>query len=458
MLFFPLSIFAGEAELISLSDCERMAVENHPTLRLAREETKLADVKKGEAFRGIWPSLTAKGEYTDGAAIPELGSPGFREMSYGVQMTQPVIQGGRLVRVYGQAKAQWLAVQAKEEKARQEVLFGARESYWNLVKADRTVKIAGQALKDLREERTLSQRLLDNDVISRQVHLTVSSQYEQAVLSLEGAEAEAVSRLWQWTAAVGSTEPPTGRPIAEFPKETLNDPSLESCLARARGMHPDLEIQRQSAEAARQGDLAGRGLYYPKLSINGFYGRSGGNWDREELTLGEDWNIGAQLSQYFGGNTLNVSASDLKTSPKLGQTTRTEATTYGASFGFFDALKGRTETAEARYTWHQAEEERIRLEMQVGNDVRGAWAEWKRALSRRRVTENDWALARTDFEVARIKSANREVPVSDRAVTRNRLAQAEADWVEAQAQYYIAAAALARAVGDSEFFFKKDAQ
>jgi hypothetical protein len=36
------------------------------------------------------------------------------------------------------------SVQAKEEKARQEVLFGARESYWNLVKAIQVEEIYQQ--------------------------------------------------------------------------------------------------------------------------------------------------------------------------------------------------------------------------------------------------------------------------------------------------------------------------
>ena len=79
--------------------------------------------------------MTLKGERTDGFAVKELGTPGFREVSYGVQASQPLIQGGKLYRTYRQSKSAWESAVAKREKARQEVLFALRESTWNYVKA-----------------------------------------------------------------------------------------------------------------------------------------------------------------------------------------------------------------------------------------------------------------------------------------------------------------------------------
>ena len=275
----------------------------------------------------------------------------------------------------------------------------------------------------------------------------MTGQHEQAVLNREAAQAETVARLWNWTAALGLNEPPLDRPVAAIPPVPLNAPKLEECLIEAKASHPDLAVQRFTTEAAQYGDKAGKGHYYPRLSVNGFYGRSGAAYENENFEFREDWNVGAQVSQYFGGSSLNASAQEIKTSPKLGQSTRTQSRTYAGSLGIEDSLKLKTEKAEASLTFDQAKEDLRRTEMEVANNVRSAYAEWAKALSQLRISETDYSIAKTEYQVARIKSTNREVPVSERSLTRNRLAQAEVAWVDAQAQLRIAGAALAKAIG-----------
>jgi outer membrane protein TolC len=432
---------------ISLRRCEELALATHPTVRLAEEESRVAKLKRKEAYRGIWPLLTLKGEITEGAAERTLGTPDFLEESYGAQLSQPVIQGGRLVNAYKQARANWNAIAAKEEKAKQEVLYGARESYWNLVKALLAESIYDKALTDLKADRAMAEELSKKEVISRQVYLTMMGQHEQAVLNREAAHADTVARLWNWTAALGLNEPPAERPFASIPSSKLLAPKLEECLREASAAHPDLAVQRYTTEAAQFGDKAGRGHYYPRLSVNGFYGRSGAAYTNEDFEFQEDWNLGAQISQYFGGSSLNASAQEIKTSPKLGQSTRTQTRTYAGSVGVEDSLKLKSEKAEAALTYDQAKEDLRRTGMEVANNVRSAYAEWAKMLSQLRIAETDFSIAKTEFDVARIKSTNREVPVSERSLTRNRLAQAEVAWVDAQAQLRIAGAALARAIG-----------
>jgi hypothetical protein len=49
----------------------------------------VAELKKAEAYRAVWPLVSLKGEITEGAAERTLGTPDFLEESYGVQLTQP---------------------------------------------------------------------------------------------------------------------------------------------------------------------------------------------------------------------------------------------------------------------------------------------------------------------------------------------------------------------------------
>jgi outer membrane protein TolC len=455
---FLLALSVGQAlpasaeGVVSLQDCEQIAAENHPSVRLADEEAELAELKKDEAARAMWPGITLKGERTDGKAVEALGTPGFREISYGVQASQPLIQGGRLYRSYRQARSAWESSQAKADKARQEVLFAARESYWNYVKALRVREVYRLAQQDLAKEKAMADKLAKGDVVPRQVLLTVTSQHNQASLALDGAEAELTSRLWQWTAALGLNEPPEFRPAPDFPQEAPPEMTLDGLIGTAHARHPDLRAQAAAAEAALQGDKAGRSLYFPKLSLNGFYGRSGGNFNSEPLHLREDWQAGAQLAQYFGGNTLNVSGLHQKTSPKIGQTNRSESRTVSGSVGLLDAIKQKTERRDAAYTRHQAEVQMDRTRMEVDNNVRAAYAEWRKALAQLQGAENDLSLARSDYAISQVKSAHREVPLSERAVSRNKLAQAEVAFAEALSGAHVARASLSRVTGAPDLF------
>ena len=437
---------------VALDDCERIALESHPSVRLADEEADLARFKKNEAARALWPNVTLKTERTDGMAVVDLGVPGFREVSYGVEASQALWQGGKLFHSYRQARSAWESAQAKAEKARQEVLYGARESFWNYVKAVRVRDAFKKAFADLSKEKEMAEKLVAQDVISRQVSMTVLAQFNQSALTLNGAEAELTARLWQWTAALGLNAPPEFLPKDDIPAPARTGLSLADCLSRSAQKHPDLQVQRSAAEAARQGALVGRSLLWPKLTANGFYGRSGGAFNSEPLEIHEDWQAGVQLSQYFGGNTANASAFQQKTSPKIGQTSLTESKTYSASVGVFDALKQKSDKKESEFTRDQAQVQMDRTRMDVANNVREAYANWRKALAQPQAAENDQALASSDYAIAKVKSAHREVPLSERAVSRNRLAQAESSHFEAQAGYNVSVAALSRAVGDPALF------
>jgi outer membrane protein TolC len=424
---------------------------------LAEEQVELSVLRRQEAHRALWPSVNLKGEKTQGAAVRELGTPDFTEQSYGVQASQPVFQGGRLYHTYRQATATWESEQAKHEKATQEVLFSVREATWNLAQTMASQGILDQALEDLSKEKAKADILIKDDLIPRQVYVMIAAQHGQALLAMDAARAGLESRLWQWTAALGFSEPPTERPLVSISSVTAQNFPLDRCLALAHERHPDLKIQKKTQEAAQEGEKSSRSLHWPKLSLNGSYGRSGGAFKSEILNLREDYQFGGKLIQYFGGSTVDLTGLNQRTSPKLGQTTRTQSKTVSANVGLWDSLRQRTERKEALVNRHQADVQWDRTRLEVDNGVRDAYARWKQAQVRVKIAENERSLADTDFRVSQIKNAYREIPLSERSVTRNKLAQADGALLEAQAAVHTAEAALSRAVGDPDLFQKKDA-
>jgi outer membrane protein TolC len=439
------------ASELPLKAVEATALKNHPSVGLAREEEALADLKRQAAKRALFPTLTAKGEETHGDAVDPLGTPAFTERSYGLELTQTIYSGGKLHDTYYQSVATWMSLKAKERKVESDVIYGVREAAWSFIKAQRMLTIYEKALTDLARERDGAQHLFEKDVISNEVYMQVQSQYNQAEAALESGQADSEARLWQWTAALGLKTPPAYRPAA-VPILSTTTITLEECLHLASLNNPDIVIQSKTTEAAMYGSRAGKSLYKPTLSINGFYGRSGGAFDSEDLHLREDWQAGFQISQYFALNTLNLSGFDQHTSPKIGQSTRTVSKTGSASLNILDGYKKKADAKDAEFAFHQADVEKDHSEQVVANSVRDAYANWKKARARLKMTENDYPLTKTDYAIARIKSAHRDVPLSERAIWRNRLAQAEAAREEAAANYQIALAVLAHAIGIPDQF------
>lgn len=441
------------SESIAIKAAEALSLQQHSAIRLAREEVAVADLKRREAKRALWPSLTAKAEQTDGDAVDPLGTPAFKERSYGLEASQTIYGGGKLHDTYRQAFAAWESVKAKEKKAESDVIYGVREAAWSFIKARAVREVYVRAFAELAKEKVMAQQLIARDAISREVHLQILSQYNQAQAALEGADAEVEARLWQWTAALGLDNPPSYRPDDRLPDAPASSLTLADCLHLAETNNPDLIIQRKTAEAAFYGSRAGQSLYKPSISVNGFYGRSGGAFNSEPLTLGEDWQAGIQLTQYFSMNTLNLSGFDQHTSPKIGQSTRTVSKTASASLGILDGYKKKSEAGDTTLAFHEADVQMHRTSMEVANGVREAFANWKKAAARVKMAENDFPLAKADFAIARIKSAHREVPFSERAIWRNRMAQAEAALAEAEANYQTSLAVLAHAVGSPDQFY-----
>jgi outer membrane protein TolC len=227
---------------------------------------------------------------------------------------------------------------------------------------------------------------------------------------------------------------------------------LSECLKLAEEAHPDMIIQKKAMEAANMGAKAARSYYWPQLDINGSYGKSGGAFKGEKLNLMEDWQAGARMTLYFGGTSFGLSGLRQKTSPKLGQSSRTEIETVSSSVGLLDSFKNRSERKEAALTFHQAETQLKRTKMEVLNHVREAFAGYKKSVLQVRTAENDLALAKTEYSIAGIKDKYKEASIPEKAIARNKLAQAEAGLAEAQAHYAIAIAALNRAVGVADKF------
>jgi len=439
------------AQFIQMDDCQRQAFGNYQPLKLAQEEINVADAKALEAARELWPNLAAKGEYTKGAAVVELGTPGFTEESYGLQASYTIFQGGRLWATYKQADANLRIARLKYEKTRQDMIYQVTEAYWNLARAQANVGDYQDAFQEVSKYSTMAEKLHAFGTLMKKLMLAATSQKRQCEYQIQSCQADLEKFLWKWTEALGLAEPPTTRPQTDIPFEE-KEINLDECLKMATEHNPEIQIQTLTLEASQYEKQTKTSYDWPKVELTGFYGRSGGAYESEVLELREDYNVGVKLTQPIAWNSLGLSGFSQKTSPKLGQSSLTESKTASGTFNFLDGYKSASEKQEATWRLHQAEFNLEKARKDVAAEVREAYFNYRKALAQVRNSQLDLDLAERELAIQKINLRDDKATLPDVAEARNKVTGSRVSMREARAFYLISLAALNKAVGVSDQF------
>lgn len=295
MISLMVSHLAHSREL-TLANCRQVADDHFKPLKLAQEEISVRQAKQAEAARALWPGLKIKGEFTDGASIVELGTPGFSEASYGVQLSQTLFSGGKLWSTYQQAKVNRHMAEVKLLKTKLDMTHQLKEAYWNLVRVNDNQSNYQQAVKQGKRYVAMAEKLFQDGTINKRILLATKTHRNSASYQQQSAAADLIKYKWNLAAAMGLDKPQDwqlNNTIPYYPSEI----TLEQCLEQALQHNPDYLHQQLSSQAARYEKRIHQSLDWPKIELNGFYGRSGGAYDSEELDLNEDYNISIKLTQ-----------------------------------------------------------------------------------------------------------------------------------------------------------------
>ncbi len=436
---------------LTLEDCIQLGMKSYEPLKLAEEEVELARLKRQEAYRGLYPALSIKGEQTKGETADPTQAPDFTERNYGAALTYDVIGGGKIISTYRQSEASYEAAALSREKTYQDFLYSVREAYWNLAGSQSKLKDLGATRNEIRDElkKVTEQYVLD--VAVKQQFLAVKAQYLQANTQVNNALKNYAKAKWDIAKALG---------LSTASKESVDEnipfvkvePDLDKCLMLASSHRPDLKMQEKLVAIAKQGIKVASSYKKPRVSLNTFYGRSAAAYEGDSLDYREDWQVNATLSQSFLGNSLGVTGSDIKTSPKLGQSTRTRTKTEGASLNILDGMRQRTDYKQSDLSFRQAALKRDDLQKDVAMDVELSFYSVNQALLQVEFSEEDLKLADEELNVVQSKGRYGLAGVLEVAQAKNRLSGSRASRVDALVSYQIAIAALNRAVGVPDQF------
>lgn len=404
---------------IGMSDAVEHALRFNPGLGAQEAESRSSEEGRKSARGAFGPRLgvsysatkTESKRYpsaTMGTKNPKMGV-----YSWGVEVTQPIFQGFRLLSTYQKAALQADSDKASLRKAELDMTEQVQTAFLEYLQAGENTRSMRDSLTRLREQLRIAQAYFEVglsprlDVLQAEVDV---SEAESLLIEAENTQATALARL---NTLLGFDATAVNTYTGTL-KEVGFRYTLEQCLELAYRQRPDLYVAQKAVEIARKSQKEVQSDYYPQ--IEGYYSMTQSGNTPGMQRSGENgshvtnWEVGAQA-------TWNVFEW---------------GTTYYA-----DKQAG-WQVTKMRY-----EQENLKLE--VGYDIKSKYLAVQEARKRIAVAQNSVAQATEAYNVALARyhehvGTNFDVLDASANLTsaQSSLTGAKADYLTALSQIYVA--------------------
>lgn len=404
---------------IGMSDAVEHALRFNPGLGAQEAESRSSEEGRKSARGAFGPRLGVSYSATkteskrDPSATMGTKNPKMGVYSWGIEVTQPIFQGFRLLSTYQKAALQADSDNASLRKAELDMTEQVQTAFLEYLKAGENTRSMRDSLTRLREQLRIAQAYFEVglsprlDVLQAEVDV---SEAESLLIEAENTQATALARL---NTLLGFDATAVNTYTGTL-KEVGFRYTLEQCLELAYRQRPDLYVAQKAVEIARKSQKEVQSDYYPQ--IEGYYSMTQSGNTPGMQRSGENgshvtnWEVGAQA-------TWNVFEW---------------GTTYYA-----DKQAG-WQVTKMRY-----EQENLKLE--VGYDIKSKYLAVQEARKRIAVAQNSVAQATEAYNVALARyhehvGTNFDVLDASANLTsaQSSLTGAKADYLTALSQIYVA--------------------
>ncbi len=292
----------GRGLRITMPDAVNRSLEFNPSLGSQEAQGRSSEESRKSARGAFGPRLgmsysTAKQERTSSPATvkpPKMGS-----YSWGVEISQPVFQGFRLLANYQKAALQADSDKAALRNAELSMTEQVQAQFLNLLRYEESVRSERDALARLRDQLRITTAFFDVglrprlDVLQAEVDVY---QAENSVIIAENNRETSHARLNTLLGIPATAQVNYTGQLAHVPFSR----SLEQCLEAAYRQRPDLYMAAKSVEIAGKNQQAVQSDYYPQ--VEGYYNvtQSGNTPDLQKDgsngSRSQTWEVGARAT------------------------------------------------------------------------------------------------------------------------------------------------------------------
>lgn len=346
-----------------------------------------------------------------GSPAPEYGV-----YSWGVEVSQPVFQGFRLLANYQKAALQEESDKAAVRNAELSLTEQVQTGFLACLQADENVKSESDALERLRDQLQITRAF-------HEVGLRPRLDVLQAEVDVSQAENLLIQAENRRDTSYASLNTLLGFPAAariSYHGELKYVPfrlSLEECLKRAYSKRPDLYMASKSVEMARKDQMLARSGYFPQIEAYYNINQTGNSPD-------------LQMSGNYGSRTVTW---------EVGARASWDVFQWGVTY--FDDKRAGWLVTKMRH-----EEESLKLN--VGYEIKSRLLAVREAEKRIAVAEKGVEQARESYEAALARYQEQVGTNFDVLNASSNLTRAEASLTSSRADYLTALAQIYAAMGE----------
>ena len=269
------------AQSYSLSDTIREALAANLEIKASREATRAALATRKASRTTFFPTFSAAYQYQRNDESSSIG--GFSMSSKELYVlntgfSQPIFTGFALLSQYRIDGLNLDVAELSEKLVRQDVILTAKQVYFNVLKAQKLLKVAEDTVANLTAQKEVARDF-------HEVGMTPLNDLLEAQVALANARQAMVVAKNDLAIAEANFNVVLRRPVnsAVIVDDILDykpfGPGIDYCLKTARANR--LEVRASELEvsiAEREVKLSQSG-YYPTVTVDGDYFRRGTNWD-----------------------------------------------------------------------------------------------------------------------------------------------------------------------------------
>jgi len=436
--------FPAGGNIWSLEKSLEFGLARHRPVQIAEEEAKLAYMKVKEARRALYPAVTVRSSWTDGTA----SKVNFREISRGVQIDQPLYYSGRLSDTYRQSLVNLQIAEKRGNKVKSDFVLEIAQAYFQIVGAQAALESQSQLIKQAGEISDQTKARFDKGLLTRLEMLNVEAQMNQIQFQKATAENDATLARLKFLQRMKLDPKAMVDVPAQFQEYTPGSPfDMEEALQLAVQYRPDIQINNLLVQFNEYEVQIAKDKGNLKVDLTGFLGASGSAFETEKLSLARDYSVGIKASKNWGPHGTSFSATKTKTSPQLGQTTRTASTVYSGEIGILNQLGALSEIQQAVVALEKAQQDLDETKASVFQEVEEAYISYSKARLQLEYAKQKIAFRQEQLKIFQAQASLNEALPSQVLEAIIHLTDEQVSETQALTNYYVALARLNKAVG-----------
>ncbi|GEM_PF-3005038 len=433
----------------SLTELIEKAYEERDEIEISREQMNLTRWRLVNAARFLGPAVMLEYRQAEGETITDP----YRTESYGLRLQQPIFQGGERYYSYRRERKAAEVAKHSHRRAKEDVKFEVAEAYYGVLLKKSMLQSYEKLISQIEEKYSMAQRQYEQEIMTEIDFQDIVNLRDNIIVRTEMIEDELVIAKHELKNAVGM------KGFPDIEKESYNGIYDESVLVRdmqetidiALESRPELLIAEKIREQSQYDEKIGHSDRYPKISLEGFLGRSGEAYVKDDIPLVDKWSLFLNMEWAFWGNTFNFKyGGDEVKDPEsaiLDAGSRIDTDEQVAQFSLLDGLDRIYSGKEKEIVRMQSESDLKKTRNDVIKEVERNYRQFLRVMKMVGISRR-----RLETEERRIGIINKRWQLGDASIkdvmdAKYQRTQTETSLFESMANFYTSAAAINRSCG-----------